>query len=135
MIDMKPPIYGLALAALLAVAPAFAGYAEDATTPPPPAESGPPAATTPPPQTETPAQTTTQTQSSPVSVARPAIVPRAIEPPSSRDAAADAPPPQQRHSARRRDRGYASFLQPFPIYVPHLYRNRIVWSRLPWFSF
>jgi len=122
---MKTPIYGLALAALLAVAPAFAGHAEDATTPPP--------------QTETPAQTqtqtTTQAQSPPVSVARPAIVPQATELPPSRDAAAGTAPPQQGHSARRRDRGYASFWQPFPIYVPHLYRNRIVWSRLPWLSF
>jgi hypothetical protein len=123
MIEMKTHIYGLALAALLAVAPALAGHAEEAT----PAAENPPAAAT------------GQTQSPPVSVARPSIVPKSAEksteqqPPSS-DAAAEAAPPRQRH-ARRHYRRYATYWTPFPIYLPHFTHSRIVWSRMPGFSF
>ena len=131
MIEMKTHIYGLALAALLAVAPALAGHAEEAT----PAAENPPAAAT----------TQSQTQSPPVSVARPSIVPKSStetsaerateqqQPPSS-DAAAEAAPPRQRH-ARRHYRRYATYWTPFPIYLPHLTHSRIVWSRMPGFSF
>jgi hypothetical protein len=129
---MRTRIYGLVLATLLVVGPALAGHAEEATTPPP-AENPPAAAT--------------QTQSPPISVARPSIVPTRTEkrtekriekvtaPPPSNEAAADAPPPRSRHYARRHDRRYASYWAPFPIYLPHLYHSRIVWGRLPWFSF
>ena len=121
MIDMKASIYGLALAALLAVALLRPGHAEEATTPP--------AAAAPPPQTET--RTTP-----PVSVARPSIVPKATaQPPADDDAAASEATPERRwRPARHRAPGYASFL-PFPIYVPQLHRNRIVWRRLSLFSF
>jgi len=62
-------------------------------------------------------------------------VPKATEPPPASEATTEAAPPHQRHSARRHYRGYASYWAPFPIYVPHLTHNRIVWGRLPWFSF
>ena len=116
---MKASIYGLALAALLAVALPRPGHAEEAMTPP----------AAPPPQAETRTQP-------PVSVARPSIVPKATaQPPAGNDAAAsEAMPERQWRSARHRAPGYASFL-PFPIYVPQLHRNRIVWRRLSLFSF
>jgi hypothetical protein len=125
MIEMKARTYGLALATLLVVASTLAGHAEDAATSP---------------ADNSPAATQTQTQSPPASVARPSIVPKtteraATEPPPSRDAAADPTRPRQHRSARRHTRRYASDWMPFPIYLPHLYHSRIVWSRLPWFSF
>jgi hypothetical protein len=121
MTDMKTSIYGLALAALLAIAPAYRGHAEEATTPP--AAAAPPQA-----ETRTPP---------PVSVARPSIVPKATaQPPAGDDAAASEATPERRwRSAHHRVPGYASFLQPFPIYLPQLHRNRIVWRRLSLFSF
>ncbi len=124
MIDMKASIYGLALAALLAVALPRPGHAEEATTPPAAAAAAPP------PQAET-------RTPPPVSVARPSIVPKATaQPPAGDDAAASEATPERRwRPARHRAPGYASFLQPFPIYVPQLHRNRIVWRRLSLFSF
>jgi hypothetical protein len=118
---MNARIYGPVLAMILVVGSPLAGRAEESTTPP--------------------AASQTQSQSPPVSVARPSIVPKASEKasekageqPPSREA--DAAPPRHRHANRRHERRYAAFWAPFPIYLPHLYRHRIVWSRLPWISF
>jgi hypothetical protein len=124
MIEMKTQIYGIALATCLAAASTLAAHAEDAT---------PPAAQT-------------QTQSPPVSVARPSIVPKtndkttdktnekAADQPSN-PTAAEAAPLRRRHLARHHYRRYAGFWTPFPIYLPHVYHSRIVWSRTSWVSF
>jgi hypothetical protein len=114
---MKARIYGSVLATLLIFGSSLAAHAEDSTTAP--AATSPPAAS--------------QSQAPPVSVARPSIVPKASEPPPSRDA--DAAPPRHRHAHRHYNRRYASLWAPFPIYLPHLYHRRIVWTRMSWVSF
>ena len=114
MIEMKTHFAGLAVAALLVVAPAIPGHAEDAAP-------GAPAATS--------------TAPPPVSVPRPSIVPKTAEP-SSPQADAEPAPHRHRHYAHRRYyyRHYA-YWEPFPVYLPHLYRHRIYWSRIPWLAF
>jgi hypothetical protein len=111
MITMKTNFAGLAVAALLVVAPALPGHAEDAA----------PAATS--------------TAPPPASVPRPSIVPKTAEPPSPQ-ADAEPAPRRHRHYAHRHYyyRHYA-YWEPFPVYVPHFYRQRIYWSRIPWFAF
>ena len=106
---MKTHFAGLAVAALLVVAPAIPGHAEDAAT------------------------GATSTAPPPVSVPRPSIVPKTAEPSSPQ---ADAAPRRHRHYAHRRYyyRHYA-YWEPFPVYLPHFYRHRIYWSRIPWFAF
>jgi hypothetical protein len=115
MITMKIDFKGFAAAALLVAAFNFPAHAEDA-----------PAATTAPAQTQAaPAQT------APSDVARPAVVPKAD---AATDAGADAMPRHHRRYARYHYRHYAMF-EPFPIFLPHLYHNRIVWNRMSWFRF
>jgi hypothetical protein len=116
MIEMRKHFTGLAIAALLAVAPALPGHAEDAA--PPPAAAAPAQAT--------PA-------APPASVPRPSIVPKTAEP-ASAPAAEDAAPVRHRHYARHHYRHYA-YWEPFPVFLPHLYRHRIYWSRISWFYF
>jgi hypothetical protein len=118
---MKMHFTGLAVAALLVTAPAMPGFAEDAAAPatlPAPAAAG---------KQETP----------PPSVPRPSIVPNAAPPASAPVAEESAP--RHRRVAHRRWRGYGSYRtaywEPFPIYWPHLHRNQIHWSRVPWFRF
>jgi hypothetical protein len=114
MIDMKTHFAGLAVAALLVVAPALPGHAEDAKP------AAPAATSTAPP---------------PASVPRPSIVPKSAEPSSPQaDAEPAATPRRHRHYAHRYYRRYA-YWEPFPVYLPHLYRHRIYWSRVPWFAF
>jgi hypothetical protein len=117
MIEMKTHFTGLAVAALLVVAPALPGYAEDAAAPAAPA-----------PTAQTPAAT--QTQAPPPSVPRPSLAPKTAEP-ASAPADAEPAPRHHRRYAHRHWRRYA-YWEPFPIYWPHLYRNRIHWSRIPW---
>ena len=108
---MKHHFTGLAAAALLVIGSTFPSLAEDAAPIPP----APPAA---------------QTAAPPPSVPRPSIVPKTAEP-----AAAEAAPPPRR-TAHRHRRGYGNYRtaywEPFPVYWPHLYRNRIHWNRIPW---
>jgi hypothetical protein len=117
MIEMKAHFTGLAIATLLVVAPAFASLAEDA-----PAAATPPAAAAP------------QTEPAPASVPRPSIVPKTAEPAPP---AADAEPaPRHRRYAHRHWHRYGyyhtAYWEPFPIFWPHFYHNRIHWSRVPW---
>ena len=76
-----------------------------------------------------------QTESAPASVARPSLAPKTAEP-ASAPAAADPAPLRQRRTAHRHNRRYGYYRtahwQPFPIYWPHLYRNRIHWNQIPW---
>jgi hypothetical protein len=126
MIDMKLYFRGLAVAALLVLGPALSSHAEDAAAP----NAAPAAA---------------PTEALPPSVARPSIVPKAAEPVAPPVASKNAEPgaknvsdqrPRQRRYAHRHHRRYGyyrtAYWQPFPIYWPHLYRNRIHWSRTPW---
>jgi hypothetical protein len=113
MIEMRNQFTTLAIATLLAVAPAAIGHAEDAAPP-----QAAPAAT--------------QTQP-PTSVPRPSIVPKTTEP-ASAPVADDAAPPRHRRYARQHYRHYA-YWEPFPVYWPHFYRRGIYWSRIPWFAF
>jgi hypothetical protein len=93
------------------------GFAQDTTTQPAPAAQTPPPAAS----TET--------------VPRPSIVPKSAAPAAP---AADNNPPAPRHRryAHRYHRyGYyrTAYWEPFPVYWPHLYHNRIHWNRIPWF--
>jgi hypothetical protein len=118
MIDMKTHFAGLAIAALLVIGPTLPGHAEDAA--PSDAPAAPAAA-----QTETP----------PPSVARPSLAPKAAEPASPPTAEETAQQPRRRHAHRYHGRyGYyrTAYWEPFPIYWPHLYHNRIHWNRIPW---
>ncbi|SHG07372.1 hypothetical protein [Bradyrhizobium erythrophlei] len=112
---MKTHFAGFAFAALLVISTALPGYAEDAA----PAPSAPAAA---------------QTEAPPPSVPRPSIVPKTAEPASAPVAA--EPAPRLRRYVHRHRRGYGTYRtvywEPFPVYWPHLYRNRIHWSRIPW---
>jgi hypothetical protein len=114
MIEMRNHFTGFAIATLLVVAAALPGHAEDAA--PPPATA--PAATE---------------SAPPASVPRPSIAPKTAEP-ASAPVADDAAPPRRRHYAHRHYRHYA-YWQPFPVYWPHFYRQRIYWTRIPWFAF
>jgi hypothetical protein len=67
-------------------------------------------------------------------VQRPAIVPKAAE---TTPPAADAEPaPSHRRYAHYRHRRYGyyrtAYWEPFPIYWPHVYHNRVRWNRIPW---
>jgi hypothetical protein len=116
IIEMKAHFTGLAVAALLVVAPALAN-AEDA-----PASAAPPAAAAP------------QTEAPPASVPRPSIAPKTAEP--AAPAAASEPAPRHRRYAHRHWHRYGyyrtAYWEPFPIFWPHFYHNRVHWSRVPW---
>ena len=75
------------------------------------------------------------TEAPPPSVPRPSIMPKTAEPAPAPVAAAE-PAPRHRRHAHRRWRGYGAYRtaywEPFPIFWPHLYHNRIHWSRVPW---
>jgi hypothetical protein len=111
---MKSHFTGLAFATFLVAASALPGYAEDAVAPAEPAAA----------QTEAPP---------PASVPRPSLAPKTAEPGSP--PLASEPTPSQRRYAHRhwRRSGYyrSAYWQPFPIYLPHFYRSRIHWGRMP----
>jgi hypothetical protein len=108
---MKSHFTGLAVAAMLVIAPALPGHAEDAAAPAAPATSN-------------------QTAAPPPSVPRPSLAPQAAEP-ASAPSAAEPTQPRHRRYAHRHWRRYA-YWEPFPIFWPHFYRSRIHWSRIPW---
>ena len=125
MNEMKSYFTGLAVAALLVTGLTLPGYAEDAVAPAPAA-----------PQTEAP----------PPSGPRPSLVPKTAGPATAPAAApkiaepdaktiADERPPRRRYAHRHHWRyGYYrnAYWEPFPIFWPRLYRNRIHWNRIPW---
>ena len=116
---MKAPLAGLAIAALLVAGAALPGFAQDATTQQPPAAQAP-----------SPPAASTET------VPRPSIVPKTAEPASPAAATETAPALRHhRYAHRYRRYGYyrTAYWEPFPVYWPHLYHNRIHWNRVPWF--
>jgi hypothetical protein len=117
MIRMKAPLTGLAIAALLIAGTVLPGFAQDAAKPQTPAAPAPPAASS---------------ESS--TVPRPSIVPKTAEPAAP---AAEAEPAPRRHRYAHHHRRYGyyrtAYWEPFPIYWPHFYHNRLHWSRVPWF--
>jgi uncharacterized membrane protein len=108
---MKLHFTGLAVAVLLVIVPALRGHAEDAAAPATPAAAD-------------------QTEAPPASVPRPSLVPQTAEP-ASAPQATESPPKRHRRYARRHWRRYA-YWEPFPIFWPHFYHNRIHWYRIPW---
>jgi hypothetical protein len=116
-ISMTTHLTGLTVAGLLVLGTILPGYAEDAAAP------------------ETPAAT--QPAAPPPSVPRPSLVPKAEEPAAPVTEAEPPPAPAPRHIrryARHRWHGYyrTAYWEPFPIYWPHFYHNRIHWNRIPW---
>ena len=123
---MKTHFTGLAFAVLFVFGPTLPGYAEDAAAPKAPAAP-----------TATQAPAATQTEAPPPSVPRPSLAPKTAEP-ASPPAAEPTPPRHRRYAHRHYQRhGHyrTAYWEPFPIYWPHFYRNRIRWNRIPWFSF
>jgi hypothetical protein len=116
MAFMKPYFTGFAVAALLVIGTTLPSFAEDAPVP------------------TAPAPAATQTEAPPPSVPRPSIVPKTAEPASAPVAA--EPAPRRQHTTHRHWHRYRSYRtaywEPFPIFWPHLYHNRIHWSRIPW---
>jgi hypothetical protein len=112
MIAMTNDLKALAAAALLLAALNVPCRAEDAAAAPPAA---------------------TQEATKPTDVPRPSITAKSSDT-AAPDAASEPAPRHRRHYAHRyyRYRHYA-YWEPFPVYLPHLYRNRIVWNRVSWF--
>lgn len=118
-IDLKGLDFkGVAAAALLLAALNVPCRAEDAP-------ATPPAATTQPAQDDA--------KSTPSDVPRPSITAKSTDT-TAPDATSEPAPRHRRHYAHRYYRHYA-YWEPFPIYLPHLYHNRIVWNRVSWFHF
>ncbi len=126
---MKTSLIGVAVAALLVFGSTLPGFAEDPPASQTPAVQTPAAqapATPPAAQTEAPSST----------APRPAIVPKAAEAtPPTPAADTDSAPPHRRY-AHYRHRRYGTYRtaywEPFPIYWPHFYHNRVHWNRIPW---
>jgi hypothetical protein len=108
-------VTGLAIAALLVIAPTLPGYAEDAA----PATSAAP--------TPAPAE-------APASVPRPSLAPKAAEPAAPQADTEPAPRSHRRYAHRHHRYGYyrTAYWEPFPIFWPHFYHNRVHWNRIPW---
>jgi hypothetical protein len=116
MIAMTNNLKGITAAALLLAALSSPCRAEDAAV-------APPAAVAP----------TTQgdAKSAPADVERPSITAKSADT-TAPDATSEPAPRHRRHYAHRYYRHYA-YWEPFPIFFPHLYHNRIVWNRISWF--
>ena len=116
---MKAALTGLftslAIAALLVAGSALPGFAQDAAKQPPATETASP----PPASNET--------------APRPSILPKAAEPAPAAEATEPAPRRRYAHHYRRYGYYRTAYWEPFPIYWPHLYHNRIHWNRIPWF--
>jgi hypothetical protein len=114
MTYMKKHFTGLAIATLLAIGPVVPGHAEDAATPAAPAA--------------------TSTDAPPPSVPRPSLVPKAAEPAAPAAEAQPTPSHHRRYAYRHHRHGYyrTAYWEPFPIFWPHVYHNRIHWNRIPW---
>ena len=120
---MKTHFTGLAVAALLAIGATLPGHAQDAAAPK--ATAAPAAAQTP---------AATPADAPPPSVPRPSLAPKTAEP-ASQPVTEEAAPRHHRYAHRHwRRYGYyhTAYWEPFPIYWPHIYHNRIHWSRMPW---
>jgi hypothetical protein len=113
MIAMTIDFKGFAAAALLLTALNFPCRAEDAPTTAAPAQSA-----------------QGDAKSAPRDVARPSLAAKPAD--TSAPDAASEPSRHRRHYARHYYRRYA-FGEPFPIFFPHLYHNRITWNRVSWF--
>ncbi|MBV8926696.1 MAG: hypothetical protein JOZ74_15110 [Bradyrhizobium sp.] len=118
---MPIELKSLAAAALMFAALNSPSHAEDAPAAPP-TPAAPPADTT-----------QGDTRPAPSDVPRPSITAKSTDT-TAPDAAGEPAPRHRRHYAHRYYRHYA-FWEPFPIYLPHLYHNRIVWNRVFWFHF
>jgi hypothetical protein len=116
MIAMTNNLKGIAAAALLLAALNAPCRAEDAAAQPPAA-----------------ATQTTQgdAKSAPADVQRPSITEKSTDT-TAPHAASEPAPRHRRHYAQRYYRHYA-YWEPFPLFFPHLYHNRIVWNRVSWF--
>ena len=111
---MTNNLKGIAAAALLLAALNAPCRAEDAPATPP-----------------APAATQGDAKSAPADVPRPSITAKSTDT-TAPDATSEPAPRPRRHYAHRYYRHYA-YWEPFPIFFPHLYRNRIVWNRVSWF--
>ena len=117
-----------AAAAVLVAAFSFCAHAEDA----------PAAAQAPPPTQASPSQASptqaapSEAKPSPDVVSRPALVPKPTD--ATTDATTEPALRHHRRYARHYYRHYV-YWEPFPILLPHFYRNHIVWNRISWFHF
>ena len=115
----------IALAGLLTAAPAHAEDAPAAAQAPPPTQASPNQAS--------PTQAApSEAKPSPDVVSRPALVPKPTD--ATTDATTEPALRHHRRYARHYYRHYADW-EPFPIFLPHFYRNHIVWNRISWFHF
>jgi hypothetical protein len=121
---MKMIYTRLTVATLLLAATYAPSHGEDAVAPPP---SVPPAESAPNSQTDMPSSGAPR--ASPVP--RPSIVRKIADTTPAQPT--DAVRPYRRHADRRYQR-YA-YWEPFPLYLPHLYHQRVSWSRIRWFGF
>jgi hypothetical protein len=117
--EMKASVSGIALATLLLAASTISGHAEEPTAAP----DAQPTATTP----------AAQPSEAPVSVPRPSIVPQTAEPAAPQTSLEPAPRKTRRYAHHHYR--HSAYWEPFPIYMPNIYRNHIVWNRIRWFSF
>ena len=129
---------GFAAAAVLVAAFSLSARAEDApatTQAPAPTQASPNQAS---PNQASPNQASptqdapSQAKPSPDVVSRPALVPKPTD--ATTDATTEPAPHHHRRYARHYDRHYV-YWDPFPIFLPHFYRNHIVWNRISWFHF
>ena len=80
------------------------------------------------------AQTTQDgSKAPPADVPRPSITAKSTDT-ATPDNISEPAPRHRRHYAHRYYRHYA-YWEPFPIFFPHLYHNRIVWNRVSWFHY
>jgi hypothetical protein len=121
---MKTTPARLAIATMLLAATYAQSRAEDAVLPAPPAT---PAASAP----AAEANTRPPGGSPPASVPRPSLVPNTTDTASEKPTITAARP-YRRHVYRRSQR-YA-YWEPFPLYLPHVFRRRVHWSRVRWFG-
>jgi hypothetical protein len=114
MTQMKTHFTGFAIAALLVITATLPGYAEDAAAPAAPAAA--------------------PAEAAPASVPRPSLAPKAAEPAAPQAATEPAPRTHRRYAHRHYRYGYyrTAYWEPFPIYWPHFYHNRVHWNRIPW---
>ena len=78
------------------------------------------------------------TKSTPTDVPRPSITAKSTDKSTDTaagDAASEPAPHHRRHYAHRYYYRHYAYWEPFPIFFPHLYHNRIVWNRVSWFHF
>lgn len=79
------------------------------------------------------AQPAQDTKSTPSDIPRPSITAKLTDT-TAPGATSEPAPRHRRHDTHRYYRHYA-YWEPFPIYLPHLYHNRILWNRVSWFHF